>query len=148
MTPNAKFAELAAVLASLDPASVAAGTAVTTWVPAGNFHTFAALIQTGALGTAATVDVKLRQATDSSGTGAKDIPAKAIAQIVKASGDNKQAIRECRSEDLDQAAGYAWLAISVTVGTAASVLGGTLLGLNPRFAPASAFNQASVVQTV
>ena len=37
--------------------------------------------ETGLLGTAATLDAKLRQATDATGTGAKDIAGKAIAQI-------------------------------------------------------------------
>ncbi|MBL0419761.1 hypothetical protein JI739_05305 [Ramlibacter sp. AW1] len=148
MNPNVKFAERTAVLATLDPASVAAGTVVTTWVPVANFHSFAALINTGVLGTAATLDAKLRQATDATGTGAKDIPGKAIAQIVKASGDNKQAIVECRSDDLDHDGGFAWVALSATVGVAASIFSATLLGVHPRYAPASAFNQASVVQTV
>ena len=146
MNPNVKFQERTAVLATLDPASVAASTVVTAYVSAANFHGIAALIQTGVLGTSATVDAKLRQATDSSGTGAKDV--KAMAQIVKASGDNKQAIIECRTDDLDVNGGFGFVALSVTVGVAASLVGASLLGVNPRFAPASTFNQAAVVQTV
>jgi hypothetical protein len=148
MFPNAKGSELLTILATLDPASQAEGTATTSWISLANHHTLMAILQTGVLGTAATVDAKLRQATDASGTGAKDIAGKEITQIVKASGDNKQAILECRSDDLDTEAGFAWVALSVTVGTAASILGATLVGVHPRNAPASAFNQAGVVQTV
>jgi hypothetical protein len=127
---------------------VAASTVVTTWVPIKNFHAHRRVLQTGVLGASATVDAKLRQAQDSSGTGAKDITGKSITQIVKATGDNKQAIVECRSDDLDQTNGFTHVALSVTVGTAASLLGAQLLGINPRYMPASSFNQAGVVQTV
>jgi hypothetical protein len=146
MDTNSKFAERVAVLATLNPASVSASTVVTSWVPVANYHGIAALIQTGVLGTAATLDAKLRQATDSSGTGAKDIAGKALTQIVKASGDNVQAIIECRPDDLDSANGFGWVALSATVGTAASIFGAALLGTSPRLLPPT--NQAGVVQTV
>jgi hypothetical protein len=148
MNPNIKFSERTAVLATLNPASVAASTVVTTYVPIGNYHSICAVLQTGVLGASATVDAKLRQAQDSSGTGVKDITGKAITQIVKASGDNVQATIECRSDDLDMANGFSFVALSVTVGTAASLLSAALLGTNPRFMPASANNQAGVVQQV
>lgn len=148
MNVNLKFAERIAVLATLDPASVAASTVLTAYVPVKNFHSICALIQTGVLGASATLDAKLRQATDSSGTGVKDITGKAITQIVKASGDTKQVFIECRSEDLDVTNGFTHVCLSVTIGTAASIFNAALLGVNPRFFPASAFNQAGVVQTV
>jgi hypothetical protein len=148
MNPNVKISEKLAILATLDPASVSAGTVVTTWVPVAAFHSIAALIQTGVLGASATVDAKLRQATDSTGTGAKDIAGKALTQIVKASGDNVQAIVECRSDDLDTTNGYAFVALSVTVGTAASIVGAALIGGNGRYMPASAANQAAVKQVI
>lgn len=148
MNPNSKFNERNAVLTTMDPASVAPGTVVSAWVPMANFHSVAALLQTGVLGASATVDAKLRQATDASGTGAKDITGKAITQIVKASGDNKQVILEARGDDLDGNNGYAFVALSVTVGTAASIVSAAVIGNNPRFLPASAFNQAAVTQLV
>lgn len=148
MNPNIKLSERIAVLATLDPASVAASTVVTTWVPVANFHSISALIQTGVLGAAATLDAKLRQATDAAGTGAKDVTGKAITQIVKATGDNKQAQIDMRVEDLDTTNGFAYVALSATVGVAASIFGAQLVGSNPRFAPASAFNQAAVLQVV
>jgi hypothetical protein len=148
MNPNVKLSEKVAILATLDPASVAASTVLTSWVPVANIGQVTALIQTGVLGAGATVDAKLRQATDSAGTGAKDISGKAIAQIVKASGDNVQAMVEARAEDLDVNNGFAYVALSVTVATAASQLSAALIGSVARFAPASAFNQAAVKQIV
>lgn len=148
MNPNLKFQEKNAVLATLDPASVAVSTVLTTWVSIANVHSITALLQTGVLGASATVDAKLRQATDNSGTGAKDITGKAITQIVKASGDNKQVTIDVRDTELDTNNGFAFVALSVTVGTAASLLSASLIGNNPIFVPASAFNQAGVVQQV
>jgi hypothetical protein len=148
MNANLRFTDRTAVLATLDPASVAASTVVTTWVPVANFHSICAVLQTGVLGASATVDARLRQATSSAGAGAKDITGKAITQIVKASGDNKQAVIEVRADELDSNNGFNFVALSVTVGTAASLLSASLLGVNPRFVPASAGNQAGVVQMV
>lgn len=148
MQPNVKFSERNAILATLDPASQAAGTVVTAWVPITKYHSLCALLQVGAFGASATVDAKLRQAQDNTGTGAKDIANKAITQMLAAGGNNKQATIECRSDDLDQLNGFAYVALSVTVGVAATQLSATLFGTNPRYMPASADNQAGVVQQI
>jgi hypothetical protein len=148
MFPNAKGSELLSVLATIDPASQAAGAASTGWVPVANYFGFLALVQTGVLGTLATVDAKLQQALDSSGTGAKDISGKAITQIVKATGDNKQVLVNVKPEELDTVNGFAFVRVTVTVGVAASITSAQLLGVNPRYAPADVGNQAAVVQVI
>jgi hypothetical protein len=148
MNPNIKLSERLAIMATLDPASVAASTVTTSWVSMANLHSLMALINTGVLGASATVDAKLQQAQDSGGTGVKDITGKAITQIVKATGDNKQATIECRDTDLDANNGFAFVRLSLTVGVAASIVGATMIGGNPIFVPASALNQAAVVQQV
>lgn len=148
MTPNQKPSEALAVLATCDAASVGAGTVTSGWVSASTCAAFLVLLATGVLGASATVDAKLQQAQDSSGTGAKDISGKAIAQIVKASGDNKQALINLRAEELDVNNGYSYFRLSITVGTAASIVGAAILGVFPDYAPASAFNQAAVAQIV
>ena len=148
MFPNAKGSELLSVLATIDPSSQAAGAASTGWVSVANYFGFLALVQTGVLGTSATVDAKLQQALDSSGTSAKDITGKAITQIVKATGDNKQALINVKPEELDTVNGFGFIRLSVTVGVAASQTSAQVLGLNPRFAPADASNQAAVVQVI
>lgn len=148
MYQSLKFSDRSGILATLDPASVAASTVVTSWVPVAKWHTIAALIATGVLGASATVDAKLRQATDSSGTSAKDITGKSITQLVKASHDNKQVVIECKADDLDTTNGFTHVALSVTVGTAASLLSALLIGTNPRYAPATDFDSANVVQVV
>ena len=148
MFPNAKGSELLSVLATIDPASQAAGAANTGWVPVANYFALLAVVQTGVLGTSATVDAKLQQALDSSGTGAKDISGKAITQIVKATGDNKQVLVNVKPEELDTVNGFGFVRVTVTVGVAASITSAQLLGVNPRYAPADVGNQAAVVQVI
>jgi hypothetical protein len=148
MFPNAKPSEITALLGTIDPVSQAAGTVTSGWVSMAGFFKLMAVIHTGVLGASATVDAKLQQATDSTGTGAKDITGKAITQIVKASGDNKQAIINLGGAELDVAGGFGYVRLSMTVGTAASLIAAELWGSNPRYADASAYNQAAVVQIV
>jgi hypothetical protein len=148
MLPNAKITEQLALLATIDPVSQAAGTVTTGWLSAAAFERFMASIRTGVLGASATVDAKLQQATDSSGTGVKDVTGKAITQIVKASGDNKQAIINLRAEELDTNGGFGYFRLSITVGTATSLITAEVWGGVAKNLPASAQNQAGVVQIV
>ena len=148
MYPNSKASEMLAVLATIDPSTQAAGAVSTGWVSVANHLGFLALVQTGVLGASATVDTKLQQALDSSGTGAKDISGKAITQIVKATGDNKQVLVNVKPEELDTVNGFGFVRVTVTVGVAASITSAQLLGVNPRYAPADVGNQAAVVQVI
>lgn len=148
MNLNAKPSEIVALLQSHSPQSQAAGTVNTTCVDVSKFHTIMAVLQTGALGASATVDFSLQQATDTSGTGVKNITGKALTQIVKASGDDKQAIINLRVSDLDVEGGFDCVRMKIIVGTAASLVSAQLYGIGPRMAPASDSNPASVVQVV
>ena len=148
MFTNSKASEMLAILATIDPASQSAGSATTGWVSVANHHGLLAVVQTGVLGTLATVDAKLQQATDSTGAGAKDVAGRAITQIVKATGDNKQALINLKPEELDTLNGFGFVRVALTVGVAASITGAQLLGVNPRFAPADAANQAAVAQVI
>ncbi|MFM0506682.1 hypothetical protein [Paraburkholderia sp. RL17-373-BIF-A] len=148
MIPNIKASEQVAVLGAITPSSQGAGALTSAWVSAANFNKLLGLIQTGVLGAAATVDAKFQQATDPAGTGAKDVPGAAVAQIVKATGDNVQAEINLDPQQLDVANGFSFVQLSVTVGTAASLTAALLLGFTPRFAPVSDANAASVKQIV
>lgn len=149
MYPNAKSSELVSILATLDPVSQAAGTVTTGWISVANFHSLLALIETGALGANATLDAKFQQALDAAGTGVKDVTGRAITQITQAAGGSaKQALINLRTEDLDNANGYGYVRLSLTVAVAASLVAAQVVGFNPRFADASAFNQAAVAQIV
>lgn len=146
MFPNAKPSEQVAIVGAINPSSQAAGTASTGWVSVADYHSLLAVIATGVLGASATIDAKFQQATDSSGTGAKDIAGTSITQLVKANDDNVQAEINLLPEQLDVEGGYGYVRLQVTVGTAASLTGALLLGFVPRYAPPA--NAASVVQVI
>ena len=154
MFPNAKASEMLTILATLDPASQAAGTSTTGWISVVNHHGLMASVQSGALGASATLDVKFQQALDSSGTGAKDIigkdnTGKAITQLTQAaSGSNRQVLINLKPEELDTVNGFGFVRLSVTVGVAPSLTSAQLIGVNPRYAPADSLNQAAVAQVV
>lgn len=148
MFTNAKPTEQVAVLGAISPSSQAVGAATSAWVSIAEFQQLLALVQTGTLGAAATVDAKLQQATDAAGTGAKDIAGKAITQIVKATGDNVFAAINLNAEELDVEGGFGYVQLSVTVGTAASETAAQVFGFVPRYAPASDFNAAAVAEII
>jgi len=141
--------EKVAVIATIDPASQGVGASTSDWANAKYFQKVMAILQVGTLGTAATVDFKLQQATDASGTGAKDITGAAITQLTKAgTDDNKQAIINLNPESLDVANGFTFVAMVSTVGAAASLTSAVLHGLEPAYGPASDNDLASVDEIV
>ncbi len=143
---NTKFAERNALVGIINPTSQAAGAQSTGWVAAANFHQLVALISIGVFGASATVDAKFQQATDGTGTGAKDVTGKAITQLLAAGGNNRQAVLEMRDTDVDTNGGFTHVRFTLTVGTAATLTSAVLLGALARNKPASALNAASVAQ--
>lgn len=136
--PNIRPSDRAPLMKVLDPVSQAAATVTTGWVSMADFNSLMALLMVGALGASATVDAKLQQASDSSGTGAKDITGKAITQLTQAGSDsNKQVIINCRAEELDVDGGFNHVRLSVTVGTAACLIAAAVFGFDARYAPAA-----------
>ncbi len=136
--PNIKPSDKLTLLAVLDPISQGAATVTTAWVSMATFENMVAVIHSGVLGASATLDAKLQQAQDGSGTGAKDITGKALVQLTKAaSKDNKQAFINLRSEELDVNGGFSYVRLSVTVAVAASLISAELYGLDARYQPAT-----------
>ena len=149
MNPNLLPSDRAAIVGVIDPDVTAAGAVSTGWVAAKDFLTFMAIVFAGTLGSSATLDAKIEQASDASGTGAKDVTGKAIAQLTQAGTDSdKQAIINVKQEDLDAANGFTHLRLTVTVGTASSDAGGVLLGFDPAYGPASDYDAATVGEIV
>lgn len=140
---NFKLSEMVAVMAALDPVSLAAGTYTSAYVSAAKLHGFAGLVQVGAGG--GTVTVSLMQATDTSGTGAKAITGKTTTGAVTPA---VQYTVEGRPTDLDATNGFTAVALRIVVAGTATVAGGTLLGINTAYLPASVLNAASVAQQV
>lgn len=111
---NVKPSARAVLAAVIDPDILTVATHVSGWVSLALAHNLLATILVGTIGTG-TVDAKLQQATDSSGTGAKDITGKAITQITV---DDVQALINCRGEELDVDNEFTHVELSITIGTA------------------------------
>lgn len=143
---NTLPSDQATLVATIDPDAYAAGAVTSDWVPMATYvGGIQAIVMAGTLGTSATLDGKLQQATDSSGTGAADITGKAITQLTEAGTDSdKQAIINCRPEELTD--GFTHVALVMTVGTATSDAGGLILGHGARYQPAT--DLASVDEVV
>jgi hypothetical protein len=150
MDPTKKASDALAVLGVIDPDATGASTVTTGWIAAKDFNQYQAIVQAGTLGTNATIDAKLEQATDGSGTGAKDIAGKAITQLTQAGTDDsdKQAVINLAPEELDVANAFTHFRLSLTVGTASSDVGALVLGLWPAYGVASDNDAASVAEIV
>ena len=150
MNINALASEQAAIVATIDPDVITASTVLSDYVDASEFANYQAIVMAGTLGASATLDAKLVQATDGSGTGVKDITGKAITQLTQASPDDsdKQAVINLKPEELDVANSFTHFALSYTVAVATSDGGAIILGQDPRYGPASDNDLASVAEIV
>lgn len=137
MNANVLASDRAVLAGVIDPDVTAAGDVSTGWVSMADFESIMAVAMAGTLGSSATFDAKLEQATDSSGTDAKDVSGKAITQLTQAGTDqsDSQAIINCRAEELDITNGFTHVRLTITVATATSDAGGFIIGMNGRYQP-------------
>jgi len=141
--------ESAGIVAVIDPDANAAGALTSAWVDMGDWETIQAIILNGTMGTSGTLDAKLQQATDSSGTSAKDISGKAITQLTDAGTDSdKQAVINCTGAELDVAGGFTHVALVMTTAVATGDSAGLILGHNPRNGPATDNDLSTVDEVV
>ena len=133
---NTKPSNRAVLAAVIDPDAYAAGTYTSGWVSTVDYPAIQAIVMVGDMGASATVDAKLQQATSAAGAGAKDVSGRAITQLTQAGTDNdKQAVINCRAEDLDRDNSFTHVRLSITVATAACDAGGLILGHDARYQP-------------
>jgi len=141
----------AAVVATIDPDVLTATTHDSDWVDMSKFERIMAIPMLGTFGEGAEFDAKLQQATDSSGTDAKDITGKAITQWsedVSPVSEDKQAVINCRADELDVTNGFTHARLRITVAAASCDGGAVVLGFDPRQGPASDNDLASVAEIV
>lgn len=134
---NLKPSDRATLIGVVDPDVTVASTVTTGWVAMSSFEAIQAIILAGTLGTSATLDAKLEQATSAAGAGAKDITGKAITQLSEAGTDDsdKQAVINCWADELDVDNSFTHVRLSMTLAVATSDLGAVILGLNARYQP-------------
>lgn len=149
LNPNIPGSDEVAVVGCIDPDAYTAAGYSTGWVDMRVWQKIMGIVMAGTLGSSATLDGKLEQATDGSGTGAKDITGKAITQLTQAGTDSdKQAIINCRADELDIANGFTHARLTMTVGTATSDAGALLMGMIARYRNAAANDAATVDEIV
>lgn len=148
---NTLPSETWAVLATIDPDEYAAGAQNSDWVDMGLFDQIMAVVMTGIIDTLSTLDAKLTQATSSGGAGEKDITGKAITQLVAAD-DDKQAVINCRADELDIANDFRFVRLVQTGGAGSPATTvfhqAFVFGLGARYEPASDGDLASVAEIV
>lgn len=149
MFGNVKPSDRVAVVGVIDPDVTTASTVTTSWIDMAKFGALMAIVMAGTLGSSATLDAKFQQATDSSGTGAKDIAGKAITQLTQAGTDSdKQAIINLFQNELDIDNGFTHVQLSLTVGTATSDAGAIVLGFDPVKGQAALSDLATIDEIV
>lgn len=113
------------LVTTISPQLVDADSASSDWVYAGNATNLVGIVTVGA--TDAAVNAKLEQATDSSGTGAKDVT-DADADW-EATDDNKDGVIQVECTHLDTANNFSYVRLTITVedGTAGGYVAGVLL---------------------
>jgi hypothetical protein len=116
----------------LNPQSVAAaGNATGAWVDARTSAWWVALAQAGALG-GGVATFKVRQATDSSGTGAKDV-ANAPGSATRAPTAGQGLVVDVDPQALDLANSFFFIAVRVdNVGGTGALVAGALIATDPR----------------
>lgn len=142
-----KLSEAVAVVACIDPDAYGTGVQTSDWVDMADFERIMFVVQAGTLASTATLDFKVQQSADSSGSNPADISGKAITQLTEAGTDSdKQAIVEVRQDELT--AGYRYVAGVMTLGAAGGDAGVLALAGNPTYGPASGYDLASVDEIV
>jgi hypothetical protein len=142
---NSLPSDRVAIAAVINPGALTTGAKNSGWVDLTLYTRLMAVITTGTLGASATLDAKWQQADDSSGTNATDVGT-ALTQILKASGDSKQAVMNFVPSVAYTSKPYARLVM--TVGVATSDASAVVLGFDARHNPASANDLSTVVQVV
>lgn len=142
MSSDALLSERLAVVATIDPQDITTSAVTSDWSEASLFERHMGIAMVGAI--LGTIDVKLQQATDSSGTGAKDITGKTATQLA-GTDDNKQVIINLRNDELDVENEFSFVALVIDGGAGgANLAAGLLLGGNAKHSPASDNDLASV----
>ena len=136
--------DVATVVGVIDPDAYSATAIASNIMALKDFRRFMAVVQVGDIVSTGTVDAKLVAYTSAGGAGAADITGATITQMTQAGSDsNKQAVINLNTDALAGTA-YTHFGLTVTLGTAGADMGAIVLGFDPRHAPASDADAATV----
>lgn len=121
----------------IDPDAYTAAAYNGDWISMENFEEATFVAWAGTLGSSATLDMKVQEATDSSGSDAADISGKAITQMTQAGTDESDTTQsvKVRATEMDQNNDFTHLRMVLTIGTATSDAAGFSLRSQPHRAP-------------
>jgi len=142
---NTQISDTIAIIATIDAVDGATSAVTSDWADTAKYPFVASYITIGAVG--GVLNAKMQQATDSSGTAAKDIAGAAITAI-GASDDNTQYIINVKTEELDDEGGFQFVACVITPVTGANLISCTILGSMPRYAPVLDHDLSTVAEII
>ena len=147
--PNVLPSSLSAIVGVIDPDAYAAAAFSTGYIDMSKREGIQAIVMVGTFVATGLLDAKLEQATDSGGTGKKDVAGKAITQLTDAgTDDDKQAVINCRKEELDIANGFDFVRLTVTLTTAGADMGAIVVDQGANYGPASDNDLSSVDEII
>lgn len=133
--------ERVAVLATIDPDAYTANTYNSDVIDMSLWGSIMVIVQAGALGSSATLDVAVKSDTASGGSYSTTVDS--ITQLTDAGSDSdKQVVMNILQEDLTE--GHRYVRVDMTIATATSDAALIVLGLDPVYAPANSNDLASV----
>lgn len=135
---------LSIAAAPIHPQSVAVGTANTGGIDMQLFRRAIFVLDVGAFGASATVDMKLQESADNSSFSDLAGSGVSITQLAPAGGNNRLASIEVRAGQLST--GKRYVRALVTVGTAATTLSCVALGSAAPHKPGNSADVAAVAQ--
>ncbi len=140
-----QLTEALSIQGKIDPVSQGAGSVtIGTGVDMAKFRRALFILDVGAFGASATVDMKLVESNSSNLSGATDVAGTSVAitQLVAAGGNNRVATLEIRADQVTKR----YVGVTVTVGTAATLIGVIALGGEAVQKPGKAADIAAVAQ--
>lgn len=147
--PNLLASQRSAVVATIDPDAYTAADYSSDFVDMRAFGAIQAIVMAGALGTNATLSARLEESPYNNGSNLSNITGKAITPLLENGTDSdKQAIINCRADELDVNNGSRYVRLTMTVATATSDAGAIVMGHDARQGPASDNDLASVDEIV
>jgi hypothetical protein len=120
-------------ITAISPASRTEAEATTGWLSMRDYHKAVVIYNGGLNGVAAAVDLKIMQAQDDAGTGAKIVTGKSITTLA-AGDDNVICVIELDTSELDVSNNFDWINVVLNVGgNVACLTSAIILRYEPRF---------------
>lgn len=145
---NVLASEVGAVLSTIDPQTVNSTPVVGDYIDMSKYEQVLFIFMLGNMASE-TIDCRVQEATDSSGTGAQAMKSATQLSAHASNNDNKQIVIQVRNEDLDSDDSYRYVAPRMVTGdTSGGPAACVAIGFGARSEPAVDNDLSSVVEVV